>query len=146
MHSNIIKTISTLLLIAISPFTLSNEPVSFGVSLGSPAGANFVIKTNKFGLPLQVSGGYWGDKAKGIELGYSFFQNESSLFSSAQFIVGHSEIEDKSSYPIIEKWTYAGISTTFSTGSFYIEPGLTFGSGDHSNPQFTIQVGWLWGI
>jgi hypothetical protein len=27
-----------------------------------------------------------------------------------------------------------------------MEPGLTFGSGDYSNPQLTLKIGWLWDL
>lgn len=143
MFQQFIKTTVTLLALSSLPI-LANESTTFGVSLGSPALANFVIKSDKLGLPLQLSGGYWGDKVSGIEAGYSFYQNKDSFLNSVQVITGYSETEqtkfDKHS------WTYVGVSTTLKKGGFFIEPGLTIGSGEYSNPQFMLQIGWLWDL
>ena len=138
------KTIGLTLLI-LSSFSVSAEKsTSFGLSLGSPAGGNFIIKSDKLGLPLQISGGYWGDRVSGIELGYNFYQNNDSFFHSAQIITGYSETSENKFES--DKWKYAGVSATFKKGGFFMEPGLTFGSGDYSNPQLTFQIGWLWGL
>ncbi|MDO7086648.1 hypothetical protein WNY51_07540 [Pseudocolwellia sp. AS88] len=143
MFQQFIKTTVTLLTLSCLP-TLANESTTFGVSLGTPAFANFVIKSDKFGLPLQLSGGYWGDRASGIEVGYSFYQNKDSFFHSAQVITGYLHME-KNRYEN-NRWSYVGVSTTFKNGGFFLEPGLTFGSGTYSNPQLMIQIGWLWDL
>ncbi|WP_299806151.1 hypothetical protein [uncultured Shewanella sp.] len=139
------KIISCATLFTLFSFSATaEESTSIGLSLGSPAGANFVIKSDELGFPLQVSGGYWGDKVSGVELGYNFYQQKDSFFHSAQVITGYSDVE-KNQFES-DKWTYAGISATFKTGGFFMEPGLTFGSGDYSNPQLTFQIGWLWDL
>jgi hypothetical protein len=76
----------------------------------------FVIKSDKLGVPLQISGSYWGDKIGGIEVGYNFYQNNDSSFQSFQIITGYSDIEKKQSSS--ERWKYIGISTTYKKGGF----------------------------
>jgi hypothetical protein len=74
------KKIACVNLLILSSFSaLAEDSTSFGLSLGSPAGVNFVIKSDELGTPLQISGGYWGDKVSGIEVGYNFYQNNDSF-------------------------------------------------------------------
>jgi hypothetical protein len=124
--------------------TFSQESTSIGLSIGTPAGVNFVIKSDALGVPLQISGAYLGDKVSGIEVGYSFYEHNDSFFYSAQLIAGYSHIETNQFES--DTWRYAGASATFKKGGFFMEPGLTFGSGDYSNPQLTFQIGWLWDL
>ncbi|GAC03879.1 hypothetical protein GAGA_1016 [Paraglaciecola agarilytica NO2] len=37
-----------------------------------------------------------------------------------------------------------GASATFSWGGFFVEPGISVGSGDYSSPQLLFQAGYLW--
>ncbi len=124
--------------------TFAYDSTNFGVSLGTPSLANFVVKTDKLGIPLLLSGGYWGDKVSGIEAGFGFYQNNDSFFHSAQVITGYSAINRNEGNT--KRWTYVGVSTTFKKGGFFIEPGLSVGSGTYSNPQLMIQIGWLWDL
>lgn len=142
---------------ALLPVTLqAAEPdeTQFGVALGTPGGVNLVMKKEIAGHPIQLAVGYTG-KAYGIEAGYSFYYNRDSAMRSWQVIAGSSTIKDNaltyySTQDVVyrvyedEDWNYAGVSGTFQYGGFYIEPGITVGSGDFSSPQLTIQVGWLW--
>jgi hypothetical protein len=137
-----IKYVSLLILFSFP--ALAEDSTSFGLSLGSPAGANFVIKSNALGIPMQISGGYWGDNASGIEIGYNFYQNTDSFLYSAQIVAGYTDFRENNLKSDIRK--YAGFSATFKRGGFFIEPGLSFGSGDYSNPQLNFQIGWLWGL
>ena len=129
-----------------------------GASLGTPSGINFVLKKDISGFPVQVSGFYLGE-IYGIEAGYSFYRNESSHFRSVQIVVGTSVIEEDAyrvyvssdtfvlqEYKDEKEWNYLGVSTTFQFGGFYIEPGLSAGSGDYSSPQLSLQLGWLWSL
>lgn len=140
-EQNFMKITSASLLAFSSFIVLAEESTSIGLSIGSPAGANIVIKSNELGFPLQVSGGYWGDKIRGLEVGYNFYQNQDSFFHSAQVIAGYSDIEENRFEN--STWRYTGVSATFKKGGFFMEPGLTFGSGDYSNPQVTFQIGWM---
>ncbi|WP_337843027.1 hypothetical protein [Rheinheimera sp.] len=112
-----------------------------GLSIGTPAAINFVYKGEIADLPLQLSGGYWGDAARGIELGYRFMEQDSA-FSSAQFLVGYSRTEDR--HDEVDEWSYVGVSATFTYKGFYLEPGLSIGTGDYSNPQLLLQAGYMW--
>ena len=130
-------------LLTLSHFSaFAQNSTLIGLSIGTPASVNFVIKSDALGVPLQISGGYWGDKISGIEVGYSFYQHNDSFFHSAQIITGYNHIETNQFES--DTWEYAGASITFKKDGFFMEPGLTFGSGDYSNLQLTFQIGWLW--
>lgn len=132
----------SLLLSALTVSKVNAEETEVGLSILTPGGLNFVVKGELFGLPLQTSVGYLGrgdTSLYGLEVGYNFIKNPDKFFRSAQFITGHSDIDD-------DKWTYGGVSATFQYGGLFVEPGLTVGSGDYSSPQITMQVGWLWGL
>ena len=144
MSLKFLKTTAFTVITLTSVSSSAEELDSFGLSLGSPAALNFVYKSEKLGIPLQISGGYWGDKVSGVEVGYNFYKNNDSIFRSAQVITGYSVIE-KNRFDN-HRWTYVGVLTTFKKGGFFFEPGLTFGSGTYSNPQLMLQVGWLWDL
>ena len=131
-------------LFALSISLLSTSVVAddqFGLSIGTPSAVNFVYKGEVADIPIQVAGGYWGDSYSGVELGYRFIERDGA-FSSAQLLAGYSRLED--SNDIVDEWTYVGASATFSWGGFFIEPGISVGSGDYSNPQLLFQAGYLW--
>lgn len=144
MFQTYLKIVSSTLLIITPYLSVAEESTSLGLALGSPAAINFVIKSDKLGVPLQLSGGYWGDQVSGVEVGYGFYKNDDAFFSSVQFIMGYSDLARHRNRS--EKWKYAGISGTFRKGGFFFEPGITVGSGDYSNPQVTVQIGWLWDL
>lgn len=138
----------------------SERDTQLGFSLGAPGGINLVYKTHLGNAPVQISGGYLGD-SYGLELGYSFYENTDSWFRSAQITIGKAHIEkDKTwsyydpsrntfysvDYVDEDDWTYASISNTFQFGGFFIEPGLSIGTGDFDSPQFLLQAGWLWSL
>ncbi|MBY6017695.1 hypothetical protein KUW04_07905 [Halomonas denitrificans] len=136
-------TSGCLLLAAFALPATAQDSTAFGLALGTPAGGNLVLKSDALGVPLQIAGGYWGDKLSGVELGVSVYERPDSFFQSVSLIAGYSDLEENSRESKI--WRYGGVSFTFGTGGFYFEPGLTFGDGDYDNPQLTFQIGWLWG-
>ncbi|WP_052691859.1 hypothetical protein [Teredinibacter purpureus] len=130
-----------------------------GFNLGSPALLNVVVKKELNGLPIQVSGFYWGD-AYGVEGGFSFYKSESRYFRSAQIIAGMSRSDEHDmylvsnnnlrvidSYNTRDKFKYFGVSTTFQFGTFYLEPGIGYGSDNSSSGLASFfQVGWLFSL
>lgn len=123
----------SVLICSISTSTVSAQDTEFGVAVLTPGGVNFVVK----GGSLQASVGYLGSDTYGAEVGYNFIKNKDGFFRTAQIIAGSSSLDGKD-------WNYGGVSATFRAGGFFIEPGVTAGSGDYSSPQFSLQVGWLW--
>ncbi|GAC03880.1 hypothetical protein [Paraglaciecola chathamensis] len=93
-------------LFALSISLLSSSVVAddqFGLSIGTPAAANFVYKGEVADIPIQVAAGYWGDSYSGVELGYRFIERDGA-FSSAQILAGYSRLEDSNDF--IDEWTY----------------------------------------
>ena len=81
-------------LLFLSSFSaLAEDSTQVCLSFGSPAGINFILKSEELGVPLQISVGYWGDTMNGIEVGYNVYQNNDSFFQSIQIISGYSHIE-----------------------------------------------------
>jgi len=119
--------------------SVNAQESELGFSLLTPGGINFVAKSNNVDFPFQASIGYSSEKTHGVEVGYNFLKNKDSFFRSAQVIVGKSTARNSD-------WKYAGLSATFQSGNFFIEPGITVGSGanKYSNPEFILQIGWLW--
>ncbi|HEX7028173.1 MAG TPA: hypothetical protein VF268_13105 [Gammaproteobacteria bacterium] len=129
-----------------SPYVCAGEETRVGFSIGTPAGINFVLKKEIFDIPFQISGFRWGSdiNARGIEVGYSFYKNQDSWFRTIQFIAGKSKVRDYFRRDEVREWKYAGLSSTLQFGRFYVEPGITAGSGDYSSPEVSLQMGWLW--
>lgn len=109
-----------------------------GVNLGTPAGFNLAIGKwlGRFGL--RVSGGTLGKPVNGIQinLGYKLSDNTDRSHSLA-FMGGNSQAEAR-------HWTYAGVAYNLNWGGFFLEVGLTGGSGSYTNPQAAIQIGYMY--
>ncbi|SEL78202.1 hypothetical protein SAMN05216262_1228 [Colwellia chukchiensis] len=140
MKNSIKFCMISLLLTSFSSFSAQDDDYKIGLSVGSPALANIVIHKEIKGLKFQLSGGYWGDKVSGIEVGTSFYNNPDNFISNANIVLGYSRQENSK----LKEWSYAGITTRLEKNGFFIEPGLSFGSGDYSSPQLLIQAGYLW--
>ena len=121
-----------------APLTAKEQ---IGVSIGSPAVVNLVYKGTIAEQPINISGMYWDNSYHGIEVGYRILEKE-ELNATVQLLAGYTQIEDFDNTN--DKWRYVGASATFSWGGFFIEPGISIGSGDYSNPQGHLQVGYLW--
>lgn len=122
--------------------TNSNQKGQHGVSMLMPGGFNYVYKGNK----LQFAGGMTGGDTYGVEVGYRMPRKTQSAFRSTNVVLGYFRIEtadDCFNCIPYEEWSYIGVSATFQANLFYIEPGLSVGSGDFSNPQFILQMGLL---
>lgn len=117
-----------------------------GISLFTPGVVNFVYKKATAERTYQLAVGGVDSKTVGIEVGATLIRNPGELFRSLQVIVGASSISNKVAPNVtgVDRWIYSGLSTTFQYGGFFVEPGLTVGVGDFKNPQFALQVGWLW--
>lgn len=126
-----------------TPAGFSDE---LGLSLGTPGGINLVYHKATEERTYRLAVGGLGPKSYGIEVGATLIRNPGELFRSLQVIAGASSIRNNVSptLTVADRWVYGGLSTTFQYGGFFVEPGLTVGVGDYTNPQFILQVGWLW--
>ncbi len=43
----------------------------------------------------------------------------------------------------VREWTFLGLVYNLNFRGFFLEPGLTFGEGDYSNPQGALQIGYM---
>ncbi len=140
------KFIISLLFLSMPAFAedVKDRNSQIGLALGTPGGLNLVLKSHLANHPVQLSAGYIGSDTFGLEAGYRFYTNEKSLIRSVQVIAGTAKFEDLS-YPNDRRvWHYVGVSSTLQYGGFFVEPGLSVGSGDFTNPQLVLQGGWLW--
>ena len=126
-----------LVTLLLSSMNVNARDLQYGISFISPGGINFTTKATIAELPLQASIGYLADDMYGFEFGYSFLKNSSRTFRSVQLVAGSTKISRR-------EWDYAGLSATFQRGGFYVEPSILVGSGDYSNPQISMQIGYLW--
>lgn len=148
-----------LVIAALTPLSLQaadSVDAQIGLSLGTPGAVNLVIKNEVFGQPMQLAVGYVGT-AYGAEAGYSFYYNSESAMRSWQITVGTFRAKEEKRVVVRdasgtrwwyedETWSYLGVSGTFQYGGFFLEPGISAGTGDFSNPQLTLQAGWLWSL
>ncbi|MDH5184964.1 MAG: hypothetical protein OEX12_13860 [Gammaproteobacteria bacterium] len=120
---------------------LSNTNKSYiGVSLFTPGAMNVVAGKALESTTIKVTYGHLSTATHGIEIGATVLRQPTKELRSVQIIAGTSSTNSVLTNSIL-KWTYVGVSTTIQNGSFFVEPGLTVGSGDFSSPQFSLQVG-----
>lgn len=126
-----------------TPAGLSDQ---IGLSLGSPGAFNFVYKKATAERTYQLAVGGIGSRTYGIEVGASLIRNPGEFFRSLQVIAGAASLRNNVAPNLVvsDQWIYGGLSTTFQYGGFFVEPGLTVGVGDFTNPQLVLQIGWLW--
>ena len=121
------------------PRDIRNESYfELGANLGTPAGLNFTLG-NWFGpLGLHISGMSYGDRISGIQANFGFKLSDNTNRShSIAFICGHSNAD-------INTWSYYGAAYDLNWGGFFLEAGLTAGSGSYTNPQLALQIGYTY--
>ena len=67
--------------------------------------------------------------------------NNINRYHSLNFVAGSSYLEknwDK------KTWDYIGIAYNLNYKDFYLEAGITSGSGSYSNPQIMFQIGYVY--
>lgn len=121
-----------------------------GINLGTPAGVNLAL-------------GYWfgefGLRASGMVLGsIQGFQGNAGIKLSDNanrshvlaLIFGQSRLEEKKVYlfgpdeVVYRTWSYFGLAYELNWHGFFVEAGLTAGSGDFSSPQVAAQIGYMY--
>jgi len=122
---------------------------TYGITVGTPAALNLTT-SQYFGskLGLRLSGGYLpghcDSHLAGLQLGvcWKLKERSNSLFD-AGLVFGYTEIENGRTAMDDELWRYMGVTGSYQWRSFFIEGGLTVGSGTHPNPQGVLQVGFI---
>ncbi|MBE0643932.1 MAG: hypothetical protein IH600_07610 [Bacteroidetes bacterium] len=118
-----------------------------GVSVGTPAGLNFMVG-HWFGIVgTRLSGMYLGSTISGIQANIGFKLSDNSNRShvlAAVFGTSHL-VEDEGSFFERERnWTYIGAAYNLNLSGFHLEAGLTVGDGNFSSPQIILQLGYMY--
>ncbi|HWF45292.1 MAG TPA: hypothetical protein VG537_11680 [Candidatus Kapabacteria bacterium] len=135
---------------------LPNHYWAVGGVLGTPAGGNFVVGSYWEHLGVRLSFGYWGDALAGFELSLpiNLYRSEHTSHDIALVLlytqIGTTEQDfDWNTglpYNYTFERTFAGIGPAYQVNlsGFSGELGLTFGSGDFSNPELIFQLGYVY--
>ena len=111
-----------------------------GASLGTPAGLNAVVVVETNWTTLSLSGMKWensGGQVKGIQFGASVLRfKEGVNYIALNLIAGVSRFDN-------DEWDYWGIEGICTWGWLFLQPGVTFGSGEYESPQMSGQFGVL---
>lgn len=116
----------------------------FGPTLILPGGINllFGYHYSSFGVRGEFGVLPVDDEIYGFQVNvfYNLFRNKS--FEHNVSIAGGFSHQD--SYLYDKDWTYLGLMYDFNIYGFFMELGLTLGSGYYSNPQLAIQFGYVY--
>lgn len=133
-----------------SSFLSETTSGEIGFVFSNPAGLNLVLSKHTENFLFRISGMYWGDNARGIELnlGYKIFENE-MLYHAINIIAGTSYYNNDydglklvSNYP--DEWEYLGIGYNINLFNFYLQSAMVLGNETHINPYLTIQLGYVY--
>lgn len=133
-----------------------------GGTIGTPAAINFVFGKHFDKYMVKASGMYLGRTAHGIQLELGLKLSEfKRTYHAVNIIGGYSflqieSLSQNSGYKQYEstEWSYGGIVYNLNTNGFYLQAGLSLGSGiyshptkgieDVTNPQFMFQIGYVY--
>lgn len=122
-----------------------------GVTFGTPSLGNIVAGYHLNNLMFKASGLYLGDR-RGIQLEFGYKFSEYARTYHAFSIVGGLQSFEffENCMPLTERkyveknWKYVGIVYNMNSNGFYIQPGICIGEGDFSNPNYLIQIGYVY--
>ncbi|MCB2205246.1 hypothetical protein KQI65_10895 [bacterium] len=127
-----------------------------GINIGTPGGLNLAYGHWFGGIGLRLSGMIYGPSLSGLQLNLGFKLSDTYRMSHVLALVGgvsHFELEEEtyySSYSLITHrtrvydWTYLGGIWEMNWWGFFLQTGLAVGSGDFSNPQLMLQIGYMY--
>jgi hypothetical protein len=108
-----------------------------GANIGIPSVLN-IAYGHWFGpVGLRMSGLYLGRDAQGVQFNLGFKLSDNPKRSHSLAAVAGTSVMDGS------EWDYAGIVYNLNIRGFFLEAGLTAGSGDYASPQATLQLGYM---
>jgi hypothetical protein len=115
----------------------------FGVTLGTPSGLNLVFGYNINKIGLRISGLYL-DQIYGTQFNISYlienyhhYEHGPTIFASYSRGAGTATSEPFT-------WMGAGVGYYLNLGGFFIEGGVSWGTGTYSSPQAAIQLGYVY--
>jgi len=125
-----------------------------GIVLGTPSGLNLILAAHTTDAIFKISGAYLGPTLYGgqFDIGYKFSENKRTYhgvglgFGFAN--IGTTEITtnqwNQYEYKERNHWQYVAVNYMLNTYGFYLNAGLSAGSGSFSNPQLMLQIGYAY--
>ncbi len=118
-----------------------------GVNFGTPGGLNLAFG-RWFGIAgARLSGMYLGDALAGVQgnIGFKLSDNSNRSHVLAA-IFGTSQLKENSGtyWQRSRSWTYIGAAYELNLHGFFLQAGLSVGSGDFSSPQLMLQLGYMY--
>lgn len=111
-----------------------------GINFGTPAVLNLAFGHWFNSVGVRVSGMYFGT-TNGVQLNVGLKLSDNVRTRHALFIIGGISNIDLDNR--VREWTFLGLVYNLNFRGFFLEPGLTFGEGDYSNPQVALQIGYM---
>ncbi len=114
----------------------------FGGALGTPAGLNLIFGRSFGGFGMRLSGMVFGGRLYGAQVDVVRIGRTSASFSHQPFLgVGTLHVNGGGTGG--GDWTYVAAGYGLNSGGFHFNIGLSVGSGDFSNPQLMLQIGYV---
>lgn len=114
----------------------------FGAALGTPAGLNLIFGRSFGGFGMRLSGMVFGGRLYGAQVDVVRIGRTSESFSHQPFL-GVGTLHVKGGGTGGGDWTYVAAGYGLNSGGFHFDIGLSVGSGDFSNPQLMLQIGYV---
>jgi hypothetical protein len=109
----------------------------FGLTLGTPAGINFALGSWFGPIGFRVSGMQLGKRTAGIQVNVGYKLSDNATRSHVLAVVAGSLVAG------FQSWGYAGVVYNLNLSGFFVEAGLTAGSGSFTSPQAILQIGYV---
>ena len=120
-----------------------------GLTLGTPSVGNIRVGFRFDDWGIHLSGGYWGS-SHGIQISpMLLFARNEKTYHYISGMVGYAHFRDGWAMPEHSQnrkeleWLYGGIGYVFNTRGFFVELGLTSGTGSYTSPQPIFQIGYV---
>lgn len=115
-----------------------------GATFGTPGGLNLNLWYMWSSFGFQLSGGYIGT-VYGTQANLAWKIGDYQKFLHTLFVgAGHSSVTTKeNNLEITKRWTYGIVGYNLNWYGFFLELGITLGSGDFKSPQFAGQIGYV---
>jgi small nuclear ribonucleoprotein (snRNP)-like protein len=125
-----------------------------GITAITPGGINLLFGQHfgKFGIRLQggllplsrTMWGFQGNLLYNFQKSESFENNISLAFGQLNIPINKGFSPWEGTIYENGDWTYGAVCYDFNTGGFFLEVGLSFGTGYFSNPQALLQLGYVY--
>jgi hypothetical protein len=118
------------------PLDLKRETYSeLGITVGTPSGVNLAVARWFGQYGVRVCGMAF-DSLRGIQAAVAYkISDNSDRSHSVAVVFGGSKITGK-------VWNYTGVAYNLNYGNFFLEAGVSAGSGSFTTPQLLLQLGY----